>query len=138
VGRDEVILIDTHVAIWIATNPELVGAKSKALLLEAADQERLMISAISFWEIALLVSKRHLRIGQSPSELRLDLLDNGVTELPVTVPIAILAGGLEKLHGDPAVRLIAATAAIHGITLMTADGALLKWRHTIARLDASK
>ena len=97
-----------------------------------------MISAISFWEIALLVSKQRLRFGQSPSELRVDLLDNGLTELPVTGPIAILAVELEKLHGDPADRFIAATAVIHGAMLMTSDRALLKWRHSIARLDASK
>jgi PIN domain nuclease of toxin-antitoxin system len=137
-GRDEVILIDTHVAIWITTDPELIGLRSKALIEEAASQERILISSISFWEIALLVSKRRLRIGKSPSELRLELLETGVTELPVTGPISILSVELGKLHGDPADRFIAATAVIHGATLMTADADLLRWRHAIQRQDASK
>ena len=137
-GRDEVILIDTHVAIWIATSSRFLGAKSKALIETAASEDRLLISAISFWEIALLASKRRLSFETAASELRLQLVDAGVTELPLTGPIAILAVGLEKLHGDPADRFIAATAVIHGATLMTADGALLKWRHSIARIDASK
>ncbi len=55
-GRDEVILVDTHVAIWIATNSKSIGSRSKAILEDAAAQERLLVSAISFWEIALLVS----------------------------------------------------------------------------------
>lgn len=137
-GRYEVILIDTHVAIWIATDPELIGQRSRALIEEAASQERILISSISFWEIALLVSKRRLRIGKSPSDLRLELLQTGVTELPVTGPISILSVELNKLHGDPADRFIVATAVIHGATLMTADTDLLRWRHPIQRQDASK
>jgi PIN domain nuclease of toxin-antitoxin system len=42
------------------------------------------------------------------------------------------------LHGDPADRLIVATAIVHGATLMTADRALLRWRHPLPRQDASK
>jgi len=138
VGRNEVILIDTHVAIWITTDPNQIGPSSKALLEEAASQERLLISSISFWEIALLVSKQRLRIGKSSSELRLELLDTGVTELPITGPISILSVELKNLHGDPADRFIAATAVIHGATLMTADPDLLRWPHKIQRHDASK
>lgn len=136
-GRNEVILIDTHVAIWIATETGFIGPKSKALIDSAAMEERLLISAISFWEVALLVSKRRLSIGKTPSELRQELLDAGVTELPLTGPIAILAAEL-KLHGDPADRIIAATAVIHGAGLVTADAELLRWPHRIQRHDASK
>jgi PIN domain nuclease of toxin-antitoxin system len=137
-GRYEVILIDTHVAIWITTDPQLIGLRSKALIEEAASQERILISSISFWEIALLVTKRRLRIGKSPSALRLELLETGVTELPITGPISILSVELNDLHGDPADRFIAATAVIHGATLMTADAELLGWPHRIQRHDASK
>lgn len=132
------ILIDTHVAVWMATNPRFIGRRSKALLQDAVSEERILISAISFWEIALLVSKQRLRIGKSPTELRLELIDTGVTELPVTGPIAILAAELPNLHGDPADRLIAATAIIHGATLMTADEELLRWPHAVQRQDAAK
>jgi len=133
-----VILIDTHVAIWITTDPELIGPTSKALIEEAALQERILISAISFWEIALLVSKRRLQIGKSPSQLRLELLETGVSEVPITGPIAILSVELNNLHGDPADRFIAATSVIHDAMLMTADAELLRWPHRIQRHDASK
>ena len=53
------ILLDTHAAIWFATDSSLLGKNSRDLADEALDNERLVISAISFWEIALLVAKRH-------------------------------------------------------------------------------
>jgi len=133
-----VILLDTHAAIWFATDSNLLGDTSREMADEALDDETLVISAISFWEIALLVSKRRLRLAESPSHLRLQLIGAGVIELPVTGPISILAVELEKLPGDPADRLIAATSVIHGSTLMTADAELLRWPHVIRRQDASK
>jgi PIN domain nuclease of toxin-antitoxin system len=136
--RDEVILLDTHAAVWFATDSDLLGAVSGKLADEALAEERLTVSAISFWEVALLVSKRRLRLGKSPSELRLQLIDAGVTELPVTGPIAILSVELANLSADPADRIIMATSIIHGATLMTADADLLRWRHPIQRQDASK
>jgi PIN domain nuclease of toxin-antitoxin system len=135
-GRDEVILLDTHAAIWFATDSSFLGKISRDLADQALTDERLIVSAISFWEVALLISKGRLQIGRSPSELRMRLLDAGVTELPLTGPIAILAVQLENLHGDPADRFIAATSIIHGATLMTADAELLRWPHVIQRQNA--
>jgi len=133
-----VILLDTHAAIWFAIDSELLGENSRGLADQALEDERLVVSSISFWEIALLISKRRLQLEKSPTELRLQLLDGGVTELPVTGPISILAVELRDLHGDPADRFIAATSVIHGATLMTADAELLRWPHVIQRQDASK
>jgi PIN domain nuclease of toxin-antitoxin system len=64
------------------------------------------------------------------------MLSEGATELPLTGEIAILAGELEGLHGDPADRFIAATAIAHDATLMTADNRLLQWRHGMRRHNA--
>lgn len=132
------ILLDTHAAIWFALDSELLGKDSRGLADQALEDERLAVSSITFWEIALLISKRRLQLEKSPSELRLQLLDGGVTELPVTGAISTLAVELKDLHGDPADRFIAATSVIHGATLMTADAELLRWPHVIQRQDASK
>ena len=83
------ILLDTHAAIWFAIDSELLGENSRGLADQALEDERLVVSAISFWEIALLISKRRLQLEKSPSELRLQLLDGGVTELPVTGPAVV-------------------------------------------------
>ena len=132
------ILLDTHVAVWMATNNEALGPTSRALLEGASDKVELAVSAISFWEISLLAARGRFVSSKSTSELRADLLMTRMVELPLTGSIAIAAVELEHLHGDPADRFIIATAIAHNATLMTADRALLRWRHALKREDASK
>ncbi len=86
----------------------------------------------------MLIAKRRLRAVKSAGELRAKLLSAGIRELPLTGDIAILAGELDALHGDPADRMIVATAIAHDATLMTADENLLKRRHRLKRQDASE
>ena len=131
------ILLDTHAAIWFTTDAGL-GKRSQAMADKALADSRLAISAVSFWEVAMLIAKRRLRSLDSAIELRQQMLDSGITEVPVTGDIAILAGNLDGLHGDPADRFIAATAIAHRATLVTADAVLLRWRHKLRRQDAEK
>jgi PIN domain nuclease of toxin-antitoxin system len=135
VERSQVILLDTHAAIWFTTDSGL-GKRSQAIADEALADDRLAISAISFWEIAMLVAKRRLRSLDSAVELREQVLNAGVNEVSLTGDIAILAGNLEGLHGDPADRFILATAIAHDATLLTADSTLLKWKNKVRRFDA--
>jgi len=99
-------------------------------------QDRLAISAVSFWEIALLISKRRLRALRSAREQRAKIIAAGIRELPLTGDVAILAVELEAMHADPADRFIAATAIAHDATLVTADDRLLRWRHKLHRQNA--
>lgn len=131
------ILLDTHAIIWIANDDPKFGRTSRTNAETARNEQQLAISAISFWEIALLAAKGRLRLHENSAKLREEFLDTGVTELPVTGEVGILAAELD-LHGDPADRLIVATAIIHGATLVTADRTLLRWRHKLPRQDASK
>jgi PIN domain nuclease of toxin-antitoxin system len=130
-----VILLDTHAAIWLATEKGL-GRKSQGSVDRALADDRLAISAFSFWELAMLIVKGRLRAHKSADEQRAKLLTAGIRELPLTGEIAILAAGFEGLNGDPADRIIAATAIAHDATLMTADENLLRWRHRLKRQDA--
>ena len=130
------ILLDTNAAIWLALDSPDLGRRSRRLVEKAVRDGLLAISAISFWEIALLIKKGRMRRPNSVGELRHQLLSSGTTELPLTGEIAISAGELDGLHGDPADRFIAATAIIHGATLMTADERLLRWRHPLPRENA--
>ena len=131
------ILLDTHAAIWLALD-EGLGKQSQRIADKALADDRLAISAISFWELAMLITKRRLRALKSAGEQRAKLLSAGIRELPLTGEIAILAAELENLHADPADRIIAATAIAHDATLMTADGNLLRWRHRLKRQDAER
>lgn len=131
------ILLDTHAAVWFANDDARLGRQSLAMAEAALAEDMLAISAISFWEIALLVSKDRLELHAAAGELRKELLAAGVTELPLTGDIAIAAVELADLHGDPADRFIVATAIAHNATLMTADAALLRWSHAMGRQDAA-
>ena len=64
------------------------------------------------------------------------MISAGLLELPLTGDIALRAVELENLHGDAADRFIAATAAVHNATLMTADETLLDWRSKVRRQNA--
>jgi PIN domain nuclease of toxin-antitoxin system len=132
-----VILLDTHAAIWL-TIDEGLGKQSQRLINKALADDGLAISAISFWELAMLVEKRRLRSVKSPGERRLEMLSQGIRELPLTGDIAILAEELDGLHGDPADRIIAATAITHSATLVTADANLLRWKHPLKRQNAEQ
>jgi PIN domain nuclease of toxin-antitoxin system len=130
-----VILLDTHVAVWFTTDTKF-GKRSTTIVEAALLEDRLAISAISFWEIAMLIGKGRLRALRSAGEQRAKILAAGIRELPVTGEIGILAAELETLHADPADRLIAATAIAHDATLVTADERLLRWRHKLPRQNA--
>lgn len=132
------ILLDTHCLLWMTGNDPLLGGHSRVLVETARAGGELAVSAISFWEIALLASKRRLELEEAPATLRRELLDTGVIETSLTGEIAILAAELKNLHGDPADRFIVATAIAHGATLITADRELLRWRHKLPRQNATK
>ena len=131
------ILLDTHAAVWFATDTGL-GKRSQTIADTALAEDRLAISAVSFWEIAMLIAKGRLRSIKSASDLRETVLNAGINEIPLTGDVAIVAGGLDGLPGDPADRFIVATAITCGATLITADATLLKWSHKLKRQDAEK
>jgi PIN domain nuclease of toxin-antitoxin system len=122
VGHVEVILLDTHAAVWLASADPSLGPKSCSMALAARAENQLAISSNSFWEKALLVSGMHYR----PAELRAELLETGI----LTGDIALLAVELKHLHGDPADRFIAATPIAHDATLLTGgrSAAALAWQ----------
>jgi PIN domain nuclease of toxin-antitoxin system len=132
-----VILLDTHAAVWLLTERGL-GKQSQRMVDKALAEDGLAISAFSFWELAMLIAKRRLRSIKSVTEQRAKLLAGGMRELPLTGDIGILAAELEGLNGDPADRIIAATAITHDATLMTADENLLRWRHRLRRQNAEQ
>jgi PIN domain nuclease of toxin-antitoxin system len=137
-GRAKMILLDTHAAIWIVRNDAALGRKARELAVAALDDGQLAISAISFWEIALLIARARLRSLDDPAETRLLIMRAGIREIPLTGDIAIIAVELDALHSDPADRFIAATAVAHDAALMTADEALLRWRSKIKRINAER
>ena len=130
------ILLDTHVLIWVDIDDPTLGKATRRLIAQAWEAGEVAICAMSFWECAMLNSRKRIVLPKSPLAWRGDLLAAGLVELPIDGQISILATELEPLHKDPADRLIAASAITHSATLVTADERLLKWKHAVKRQNA--
>lgn len=115
------VLLDTHVVHWWSAEPKRVGKAARAALEEA---EELAVAAISWYELAWLA--RHERIVVNvPVRSWLQRLGEQVRTIGITPAIADTAAGLpSSFPGDPADRLIYATALEHGLELVTKDQAI--------------
>src|SRR5258708_19696033 len=102
-GRPEgrMILLDTHVLIWLVSGERAIGPRGTACVRDALGQERLAISAFSMWEIAMLARKNRLELGDRPAAFWARVLDQGVREVPVTGRIGIPAAQLPPPHNHP-------------------------------------
>ena len=83
----------------------------------------------------MLLDKRRINLPEDPVDLRHRLLGQGLVEIPVDGDIAIRAGLLRDMHGDPADRIIVATAQ-DGHRLMTADRQILGWGGDLLSINA--
>lgn len=129
------ILLDTHTLIWLVENDPQLGSAARQHIAEAEKQQAVAVSAISFWEIALLLRKQRLTLVSTAANWRDIALKLGVVELPLLGSIAITAAALD-LHPDPADRFIVATALAQTATLLTADEKILGWQGPLLRQDA--
>jgi PIN domain nuclease of toxin-antitoxin system len=122
-----VIVLDTHALVWWVSDPERVPPAASRFInaaIEAGD--RIFVSSVSIWEIAMLVARKRLvlTIDAGIWLARVEAL-SFLTFVPVDNRIAVRAVELEDFpHGDPADRMIAATASELGATLVTADARL--------------
>jgi PIN domain nuclease of toxin-antitoxin system len=123
------LLLDTHVLLWIAEGLPQLSLSSRELIDNAAAEEGLAVSAISFWEVAMLEMRQRISLSLPVPAWREVILDkSGATEIPVTGDVAIesvfLPGGLQE---DPADRLLVATARLQGCRLATRDEGILQY-----------
>jgi len=130
------ILLDTQILIWADSKPDRLGSKARRLIEAASTRLQLTLSPVTFFETALLVQARRVKLGDGIGPWRAILLDRGFRELPVDGAIAIRASELQLGTADPFDRIIVATAEIHNCELMTADAAILDWRGRLRRIDA--
>jgi PIN domain nuclease of toxin-antitoxin system len=130
------IVLDTHVLLWLDRHDASLGREAIATAADALAAVALAASAITFWEVALLLGKRRLQLNLPIARWRRDFVEQGLIEIPVTGAIGIAAVGLADFHADPADRMIVATAQKLGATLLTADEKILAWPGRLDRRDA--
>jgi PIN domain nuclease of toxin-antitoxin system len=116
-----VIVLDTHAWLWLVSDPSRLGPEA----IEWIDRaDGIAISPISCWEIAMLVVKGRIELGRPTLEwMELSLSESRATLVPIDPTIASLAATL-PMHGDPADRLIVATALSRNARLVTKDQAI--------------
>ena len=132
------ILLDTHVLLWLDASDRRLGRKSRTLVDERWTAGKVAVSAISFWEIGRLNERGRIRLNTPVQEWRNQWLAAGIVELALDGATAMRALDLAGLPEDPADRFITATAITHDAALMTADEKLLAWPHSLTRHDAGK
>ena len=122
-------LLDTHTWLWLESGLAEIRSTARSHMEKAASEHQLFLSAISLLELANMFRRRRVTLP-IPLEVWLDrsLSPPGISLLPLTPAIAVETTHLpDNFRGDPADRLIAATARVHQLTLCTRDKALLRF-----------
>ena len=118
------LLLDTHIWIWMVLNPTRLSRRVASALNDSENQ--LWISPISVWELLMLTRKGRVELDEDPvlwARRTLELLQ--LHEAPLTTDVALETSAIGIPHSDPADRLIAASARIFDLTLVTADAKLI-------------
>lgn len=113
------LLLDTHLLLWAAGQPEQLPTAARALLDDPLNE--LLFSSASLWEVAIKRGLGRPDFRVDPRLLRRGLLDNGYNELPITSEHAVAVDGLPAIHKDPFDRILVAQSIVEGIALITAD-----------------
>jgi PIN domain nuclease of toxin-antitoxin system len=128
-GRSLLILLDTHVVVWLASGDTRISHRAQTAINEARQAVRgLAISDFTLAELSMLFRKKQFALAVSP-EAFLSEVERRFVVLPITANIALQAFELPASYPkDPADRIIGATALIEDIPLITADQSIRKSR----------
>lgn len=136
---DYPILFDTHAWLWLLAGEKQISAKVISLLEDKRQKNSLYLSDISLWEICMLAKKGRITLGQPTlSWLKNAIKISNVHLLHLTPEIAVESTELPgDFHGDPADRIIVASARIFNLAILTRDQKILEYSsehrvHTLA------
>ena len=123
------IVLDTHALVWLIDGDSQLSLGARALIEAARAEDGAFVSAITPWEISMLVGKGRIHLAMPVA----DWMDfvfgmEGVLLAPLTAAMGVDAGTLPgTIHGDPADRIVIATARALRCPLLTSDRGILRY-----------
>jgi PIN domain nuclease of toxin-antitoxin system len=126
------LLLDTHVLLWAAGEPDRLSAYARTLLLDEANG--LHFSSASIWEVVIKRGLGREDFRVDPVRLRRMLVIHGYVEVPITADHALAADLLPPHHRDPFDRMLIAQARSEGMGLVTSDLQLERYEEGILRV----
>ncbi len=126
------LLLDTHILLWAAGEPEKLSSKAKDLIENLDNQ--LYFSTASLWEISIKNKLGRADFKVDLAVFRRNLLDNGFEEIAINSVHTIGVDALPNIHRDPFDRMLIAQTVVEGITLITADSAMMKYQVAVVRV----
>ncbi len=123
-------MLDTHAWFWCLENWEKIPANAGGVLKEPGNRP-FALSSISFWELSKLVEKKRITLTVALDDwMETALNPRFIKVVPISREVAIESTSLpDGFHDDPADQLIAATARVHNLTLITADRKIQSYGH---------
>lgn len=123
------VVLDTHVWFWLMQGDKKLSNSFKNSINKCREMDHVFISAISVWEIGMLAEKKRIEFNIDRMDwIELALNIPGVNLLPISPKIAIQSTRLpEEIHGDPADRILVASAHDQNAVLVTHDEKLLEY-----------
>lgn len=118
------LLLDTHIWLWSVIDPSRLTSRVAKALTDSENE--LWLSSISVWELTVLHRKQRMKMPPDVlAWVTKSMEDLKLTEAPLTIEVALAVASISFSHADPADHLIAASAKVFDLTLVTADEHLM-------------